>query len=69
MHLVDRSQAKILVENDIISLERISSDIKNKTALISSCSVIVAVDARQIKQFIKKKMLADKHLSIQRKRN
>lgn len=58
LYLVDGLQANILIENDILFSEDFAIHISKNRALIGRYGVIIAINARQHRQFLKQKLLA-----------
>lgn len=61
---MDGSRTNILVENDILLLDDFVINIKNKSALIRSCGVMISVNAKQCRHFFSRKLLASKEKTI-----
>ena len=58
LHLVDGLRANILVGNDILSPEGFAININKNRALIGSCGVTIPINAKQRRQFLRRKLLA-----------
>ena len=58
LHLVDGLRVNILVGNDILSPESFAINISKNRALIGICGVTIAINARQRRQFLRRKLLA-----------
>lgn len=57
VHLINGLKVNILVENNILSLERFVINIKKNRTFIKSCRVPTSMNVRQHGQFFKKKLL------------
>lgn len=58
LHLVNGFQANILVGNNILFSKDFAININKNRALIGSCRVTISINAKQRKQFFRRKLLA-----------
>lgn len=67
IHLIDELKANILIDNDFLKLENFIINIKNRTAMISSCKIEIDLSIKQKELYVRRNVHVNHRIVVQSK--